>query len=217
MLGFFWESLFQYPCWQCSSGGCHPQTIGSLRFLRTLAGRLYRQWITMAQAQFPGIRWRGHLPGMKKHHLGLRLTSYFLGRRESMHLSGPVSHSIPSCIATWSAGPCQMLCQNQGGGYPPVCPWKDVRLSTGSWQRAESHTSVSFESHDGCFSRYVLFKVCHGVAMDDVFQQLACYWRQGDRVVVRCFLLLSFLKNWHYPCISPVWWNLACVKWSPVD
>ena len=58
----------------------------------------------------------------------------------------------------------------------------------------------------------MLFNVCHDVAMDNVFQQFTCYRHPGDRAVIRCFVLLSLLEDWHYPCISPVRWNLACVK-----
>ena len=82
-------------------------------FSRTQAGYLCRLGITMAEHSSLGVCQRGHLLGMNEHRPRLLPAFYFLERHESRHLSDAVSHSIPSCIASWSAGPCQKLWHNQ--------------------------------------------------------------------------------------------------------
>ena len=55
--------------WRKSVDNAVEEAVVHLRFLRTLADRLYRQEITMSRAQFPGVRRKGHLPGINEHHL----------------------------------------------------------------------------------------------------------------------------------------------------
>ena len=61
--------------------------------------------------------------------------------------------------------------------------------------------------------KYLVFVQVYGnVAGNNVFLNLAARTGEGDRSVVRCFVLLPFYKDGSYISCSPVLWYYPSVK-----